>query len=59
MIDRKFCKTISFRYSSLLMLCLALPGRASAQGELHFCLRSEPKTFDPLKVEDDAVGDRG
>src|SRR3954467_12074678 len=25
-----------------------------AQGELRFCLRSEPKTFDPLKVEDDA-----
>ena len=29
-------------------------GIASAQGELRFCLRSEPKTFDPLKVEDDA-----
>jgi len=27
---------------------------AVAQGELRFCLRSEPKTFDPLKVEDDA-----
>ena len=24
------------------------------KGELRFCLRSEPKTFDPLKVEDDA-----
>jgi peptide/nickel transport system substrate-binding protein len=23
-------------------------------GELRFCLRAEPKTFDPLKVEDDA-----
>jgi peptide/nickel transport system substrate-binding protein len=33
----------------------ALLGSAFAQsGELHFCLRSEPKTFDPLKVEDDA-----
>jgi peptide/nickel transport system substrate-binding protein len=33
-----------------------LLGRAAAQGggELKFCLRSEPKTFDPLKVEDDA-----
>ncbi len=29
-------------------------GLAQAQGELRFCLRSEPKTFDPLKVEDDA-----
>jgi peptide/nickel transport system substrate-binding protein len=27
---------------------------ALAQGQLRFCLRSEPKTFDPLKVEDDA-----
>ncbi len=31
-------------------------GRALAQagGELKFCLRMEPKTFDPLKVEDEA-----
>ncbi|HEV2401097.1 MAG TPA: ABC transporter substrate-binding protein [Candidatus Sulfotelmatobacter sp.] len=29
-------------------------GSLLAQGTLHFCLRSEPKTFDPLKVEDDA-----
>jgi peptide/nickel transport system substrate-binding protein len=29
---------------------------AAAQGELRFCLHSEPKTFDPLKVEDDASG---
>ena len=37
------------------MLGLFLLGSAWAQGgELHFCLRSEPKTFDPLKVEDDA-----
>jgi peptide/nickel transport system substrate-binding protein len=38
------------------MLCLMLAGWAAAQGggELRFCLRSEPKTFDPLKVEDDA-----
>jgi len=34
-----------------LVLCL---GHAAAQDELHFCLRAEPKTFDPLKVEDDA-----
>lgn len=39
------------------MFCLALlVGLAAAQsgGELRFCLRSEPKTFDPLRVEDDA-----
>ncbi|MGA7909113.1 MAG: ABC transporter substrate-binding protein [Candidatus Sulfotelmatobacter sp.] len=29
-------------------------GAFAQGGELHFCLRSEPKTFDPLKVEDDA-----
>jgi peptide/nickel transport system substrate-binding protein len=35
--------------------CLAaLTGGALAQGQLRFCLRSEPKTFDPLQVEDDA-----
>src|SRR5205807_9261920 len=32
----------------------ALTGSALAQGELRVCLRSEPKTFDPLQVEDDA-----
>jgi peptide/nickel transport system substrate-binding protein len=33
-----------------------MAGLSSAQsgGELRFCLHSEPKTFDPLKVEDDA-----
>ena len=37
------------------ILCLGVfAGNAVAQGELRFCLRSEPKTFDPLKVEDDA-----
>jgi peptide/nickel transport system substrate-binding protein len=38
------------------LLCLTLlAGAASAQGggELRFCLRAEPKTFDPLKVDDE------
>jgi len=38
-------------------LCLgSLLGHALAQGggELRFCLQNEPKTFDPLKVEDGA-----
>ena len=42
---------------SLTILSLALlPGSAFSQsgGELRFCLRSEPKTFDPLLVDDDA-----
>jgi peptide/nickel transport system substrate-binding protein len=43
---------------AIAMLCLAsLLGHALAQGgELRLCLRNEPKTFDPLKVEDDASG---
>ncbi len=41
---------------ALTVCSLGLAGSASAQGggELRFCLHSEPKTFDPLKVEDDA-----
>src|SRR5215471_11137300 len=39
---------------ALFVVCSGLlGGRAAAQGELRFCLRAEPKTFDPLKVEDD------
>ncbi len=43
---------------AMAALCLAcLLGNAVAQGgELKFCLRTEPKTFDPLKVDDDAAG---
>ncbi len=41
------------------LLCFLFPlvlGSAQAQngGELRFCLRSEPKTFDPLLVDDDS-----
>jgi len=39
---------------ALLTFSAILTLSAAAQGQLHFCLRSEPKTFDPLKVEDDA-----
>jgi peptide/nickel transport system substrate-binding protein len=45
---------------AVAVLCLGtLLGRAVAQGggELRFCLRTEPKTFDPLKVDDDASGE--
>jgi peptide/nickel transport system substrate-binding protein len=44
---------------AIAVLCLgSMLGRAAAQdgGQLRFCLRTEPKTFDPLKVEDDASG---
>src|SRR5438045_6076888 len=46
---------MSKRTILISFVCLAiLAGSAFAQGELRFCLRSEPKTFDPLQVEDDA-----
>ncbi|MBZ5645714.1 MAG: ABC transporter substrate-binding protein [Acidobacteriia bacterium] len=43
--------------SAFLLLALLLPFAALAQnqgGELRFCLRAEPKTFNPLLVEDEA-----
>ena len=40
----------------LVLICVGGLRTAAAQGggELRFCLHTEPKTFDPLKVEDDA-----
>jgi peptide/nickel transport system substrate-binding protein len=52
-----FDKMTNGKAIAVAMLCLGfLLGHAVAQdgGELRFCLRTEPKTFDPLKVEDDA-----
>jgi peptide/nickel transport system substrate-binding protein len=46
------CRHVGLRF----LLCFALlMGGAYAQStnELRFCLRAEPKTFDPLKVDDD------
>jgi peptide/nickel transport system substrate-binding protein len=50
--------TLCGKAIAVAVLCLgSLLGHVLAQGgELRFCLRSEPKTFDPLKVEDDASG---
>ncbi len=36
------------------LIFAAILATAQSGGQLRFCLRSEPKTFDPLKVEDDA-----
>src|ERR1700686_3482993 len=52
-------KSLFGRKIAIAIICLGFVlGQASAQtgGELRFCLRTEPKTFDPLKVEDDASG---
>ena len=37
----------------LAPLLLAIAASAQGGGQLRFCLRSDPKTFDPLRVEDD------
>lgn len=36
------------------LLAFALPVRGQTGGELHFCLHGEPKTFNPILVEDEA-----
>ncbi len=43
-------------YRTVAAVCLLIAGTALAQsgGELRFCLRSDPKTFNPLLVADDA-----
>ena len=45
-----------FQFFVLTAISVIFAAGAWAQGggELHFCLRAEPKTFDPLKVDDDA-----
>ena len=49
------CAENPSRFNPLSRMSQRCPdGLRLAQGELRFCLRSEPKTFDPLKVEDDA-----
>jgi len=60
------CRAVTFRRSAAgdgvrsgaaLVVCICMffsLAAAQSGGELRFCLHSEPKTFDPLKVEDDA-----
>src|SRR5579872_7096036 len=52
--ERRSCGSRSVaRFGAYVLFCICLLlSMAVAQGELRFCLRSEPKTFDPLKVED-------
>ena len=38
----------------LILLAFTLPARAQTGGELHFCLHGEPKTFNPILVDDEA-----
>jgi peptide/nickel transport system substrate-binding protein len=47
--------TVGSKLIAVSLVCLGLlSGSALAQGELRFCLHHEPKTFDPLQVEDDS-----
>lgn len=47
-------KRRSTMLSALFVLLFAVLGLAQSGGELRFCLRSDPKTFNPLLVADDA-----
>ncbi len=45
----------SLRNLLVLLLCVAArPALAQSGGELHFCLHGEPKTFNPILVDDEA-----
>lgn len=49
----------TLRFPALLLslcfsLCLAPSGRGQGGAELHFCLHGEPKTFNPILVDDEA-----
>lgn len=43
-----------YSFAFLLILLSAALAFAQSSGELRFCLRSEPKTFNPLLVEEDS-----
>jgi peptide/nickel transport system substrate-binding protein len=47
---RRFSKGLLF----FIFFAVALPVRAQSGGELHFCLHGEPKTFNPVLVDDEA-----
>ncbi len=45
----------TLRHLSVLALFLIAPAaRAQSGGVLHFCLHGEPKTFNPILVDDEA-----
>lgn len=60
-LNQNKSKEITYRWASVFaatLICLcSFPRHSFAQGgELRFCLRAEPKTFNPLKVEEDSSG---
>ncbi|MFZ1130947.1 MAG: ABC transporter substrate-binding protein [Terriglobales bacterium] len=53
MIGRRGCLRLAL-FLCLAVLCVCGSTLAQSGGELRFCLHSEPKTFDPLLVDDDS-----
>ena len=41
-------------FALLILLAAVAPAQAQGGGELHFCLHGEPKTFNPILVDDEA-----
>lgn len=42
------------RLPAIILLVFICPAHAQTGGELHFCLHGEPKTFNPVLVDDEA-----
>lgn len=42
------------RLAAIILLVFICPAHAQTGGELHFCLHGEPKTFNPVLVDDEA-----
>jgi len=53
-MKRQFAASTWHQVFVLILVFLATVAAAQGGGALRFCLRAEPKTFDPLKVEDEA-----
>ena len=54
MNGRRVCLPLTLSFTLLFLALISGLALAQDGGELRFCLRSEPKTFDPLLVDDDA-----
>jgi len=47
-------RRINFAFLAIAVLGASLPARSQSGGELRFVLRSEPKTFNPMLVDDES-----
>ena len=54
MIGRRAFLRLLLCFALLLFTLASVSAFSQSGGELRFCLRSEPKTFDPLLVDDDS-----